>query len=186
MINGRIMFRKAGFAGLCLALWLLIISGSAAFEYKKIDDFKTLDAFGSVGEFETYYGTYIQDCIDNTGGGAGGIACLIGYDIWNREITMYYDKLMSLLDDSEKKLLKDSQLAWSNERDATIAFNSALLDIKYRDEPGTMYALLRAEEADAVIVPIVRERALLLKKWFDTAGSMKTDLRSIKDGESIE
>lgn len=175
-----------GFRLFCLIGSLLTMVSVSAFEHKKIDDFKTLDAFSSAVEFEAYYGGYIQDCLDHTGGGAGGIACLIGYDIWNRETTIYYDKLMSILGDGEKKLLKESQTAWTKERDATIAFNSALLDIKYRDEPGTMAALLRAEEADAVIVPIVRERALLLKNWFETAGSMKTDLQSIKDIESMD
>ena len=73
---------------------------------------------------------------------------------------------MKILGEQEKNLLKESQLAWIKERDKTIDFNSLLLDKKYTTT-GTMYVLMRARDADAVITLIVKQRALLLKKWLE-------------------
>lgn len=146
---------------------------TSAFDFKKIDEFKTLEFFNSITEFESSYAEYIQDCLDNTGGGAGGIACLITYELWDRELNIYYNKLMKVLGEKEKKLLKESQAAWITERDKSIIFNSCLLDIKYKDEIGTMSALLRAEDANSMIVPLVKHRVFILKKWFDFVKDMK-------------
>lgn len=146
----------------------LLMASSVAFAvdypYKNIDDFKTLESFKSVDEFEASYNKYIQQCLNNTYGGTGGVPCLIGYDMWDRELNIYYSKLLKILGEKEKKLLKESQLAWIKERDATITFNSHLLDKKYA-EPGTMYVLMRANDADKMMIPVVKQRALLLKNW---------------------
>jgi uncharacterized protein YecT (DUF1311 family) len=136
------------------------------YPYKKADDFKKLEYFKSVEQFEANYKKYVQHCLDNTGGGTGGISCFAGYDLWDRELNIYYNKLMNVLGEKEKNLLKESQLAWIKEKEKTIEFNSALLDKKYT-EIGTMYALMRAGDADEIITPIVKNRALLLKKWLE-------------------
>ena len=73
---------------------------------------------------------------------------------------------MKILGEKERKLLKESQLVWIKEREKTIDFNSAILDKKY-STTGTMYMLMRAGDADKMITPIVKERALLLKNWFE-------------------
>jgi uncharacterized protein YecT (DUF1311 family) len=137
------------------------------FDYKKINDFKTLSSFKSVSKFEANFQRYTQDCIDSTGGGTGGIPCFVGYELWDRELNIYYAKLMKILGEKEKGLLKESQLTWIKERDTSIDFNSRLLDKKYKNETGTMYALMRARDADEMITPIVKQRALLLKKWYE-------------------
>lgn len=142
------------------------VASSAEFPYKKVDDFKTLDPFKSVEEFEASYKNYVQQCLDNTGGGSGGILCFVGYDLWDRELNIYYNRLMKVLGEKERKLLKESQLAWIKERDKSIDFNSRLLDNKYK-KPGTMYLLMRAGDADEMMSPVVKQRALILKKWFE-------------------
>lgn len=149
-----------------VSLMTTSVAFAADYPYKKVDDFKTLESFKSIDEFESGYKKYTQHCLDNTGGGSGGVPCLIGYEIWDRELNIYYSKLMKILGEQEKNLLKESQLAWIKERDKTIDFNSLLLDKKYTTT-GTMYVLMRAGDADAVITLIVKQRALLLKKWLE-------------------
>lgn len=106
----------------CLVIFLITPSVTFAidYNYKKIDDFKTLESFKSVDEFESYCEVYKKDCLANTGGGTGGIQCLNGYEIWDRELNIYYKRLMSILGEKEKQMLKVSQLAWEKERDKSI------------------------------------------------------------------
>jgi uncharacterized protein YecT (DUF1311 family) len=153
----------------CLVICLITPSITFAidYKYKKIDDFKTLESFKSVDEFESSYNKYVQECADNTGGGTGGIPCLTGYELWDRELNIYYSRLMKVLGEKEKELLKESQREWIKEREKSIDFNSSLLDKKYKDETGTMYSLMRAGEADSMMTPIAKQRALLLKKWLE-------------------
>jgi uncharacterized protein YecT (DUF1311 family) len=159
----------------CLAICLLTPSVTFAidFKYKKLDDFKSLEFFKSVDEFESSYNKYVQECLDNAGGGTGGIPCLIGYELWDRELNIYYNKLMEVLGEKEKELLKESQREWIKEREKSIDFNSSLLDGKYKHETGTMYRLMRAGEADEMITPIIKQRALLLKKWLEFVEEQK-------------
>jgi len=42
------------------------------YPYKKADDFKALEYFKSIEDFEAIYKHYTQKCLDNTGGGSGG------------------------------------------------------------------------------------------------------------------
>ncbi len=153
----------------CVVALLTITSISFAvdYQYKKAGDFKTLKFYNSIDEFESSYKKYTQHCLDNTFGGSGGIPCSIDYDMWDRELNIYYDRLMKILGPKEKNLLKESQLAWIKERDKSIDFNSRLLDNKYDKENGTMYLLMRAGDANEMITPIIKQRALVLKKWFE-------------------
>ena len=155
-------------SSLILLTILLGISTTAQavkFKYKNIEDFKTLSVFSSVEKFEQNYQNYTQDCLDNTGGGTGGIKCYIGYKMWDRELNIYYKKTNKSLADDGKILLKKSQLTWIKERDQSIDFNSYLLNKEYSGQIGTMYSLMRAADTSSAIVPIVRQRALVLKKW---------------------
>ena len=136
------------------------------FEYKKVNDFNILSSFNTVHEFEESYASYVQNCLDHTGGGTGGIPCFIGSKLWDRELNIYYKKLGEILNNKEKSLLKESQRAWIKERDASIEFNSILLNRDYSKQ-GTMYALMRAGRVDEMITPIIKERALVLKRWFE-------------------
>lgn len=136
------------------------------FQYKEVKDFKVLNAFPSVEAFEAHYNQYVGDCLDNTYGGTGGIPCYIGYEMWDRELNIYYKQLYSRLDEQGRQLLKLSQRAWLKERDQSMEFVHQQLGQKY-SEPGTMYSLMRVGEFDTMITPIVKQRALLLRQWIE-------------------
>lgn len=157
-----------GLCKLTLSFALVFPSVSFAFNYKKIEDFKTLEAAISVAVFESEVEKYTQDCLDNTGGGAGGIPCYIADKLWDRELNIYYKKLMAALPEKEKSLLQESQIAWLKERDKTITFNTLLLNNKYKPMgTGSMYELMRAGDVSATIVPIIKSRVLYLKYCAD-------------------
>ena len=137
------------------------------YDYKTVEDFEPLSNFSSVESFEKNYQRYTQDCLDNTGGGTGGIKCFISYKIWDRELNIYYNKVYKSLDKNGKVLLKKSQLTWIAERDQSSAFNSFLIDKEYAGKKGTMYSLLKAGDASKAISPIVKQRALVLKGWYE-------------------
>lgn len=159
-------------------LFLIMTSSvTFAFDYKKTDDFKKLESFKSVDEFESYYNKYVHKCLDNTGGGTGGIPCFIGHELWDRELNIYYNRLMKVLGKKEKELLKESQLEWISARDKAMALNSVLLDNKYKNETGTMYSLMRADDADEIMTSVVRQRALLLRKWLEFIKNQKKEER---------
>jgi uncharacterized protein YecT (DUF1311 family) len=153
---------------ICVVALFLTTEVSFAFDYqyKKIDAFQTLESFKSIDAFESIYKKYTQHCLDNTGGGSGAASCFIGYEMWDRELNIYYTKLMKILGENEKNLLKESQLAWIKERDKSIDFNSRLLDNKYT-ESGTMYIAMRAGDVNRIMTPVVKQRALILKSWFE-------------------
>lgn len=46
--------------------------------YRKPPDFKTLEPFKSVADFEASMAKYVRHCLDNKGGGTGGISCFTG------------------------------------------------------------------------------------------------------------
>jgi len=148
------------------------LASKLEYEYKEVDSFETLSEYANTEQFEQSYQNYIQDCLDHSGGGAGGIRCLIDYEIWDRELNIYYRKLHQVLDNKGKDMLKTAQLAWIEKRDLSIDFNSYILDLEYEGKIGTMYLLMRAGDANRVIAKIVKQRALLLKKWYERAKSL--------------
>jgi uncharacterized protein YecT (DUF1311 family) len=146
-----------------LVLFGVSFADSSDFTTKTRNDFPPLSKFKDVEEFESHYQEYIQTCLENTDGGTRSIRCLIGYEMWDRELNIYYKELFDKLDNAGKNALKQSQIAWLKERDLSIRFNSILLDKKYHQKQGTMYSLMRAGDADKLRVPIVKQRALYLK-----------------------
>ena len=66
----------------------------------------------------------------------------------------------------EIALLNQSQKKWLESRDLIIKFNSLILDKSYKEE-GTMFLLMRAEDADYSMSLMIKERALMLKKWYE-------------------
>jgi uncharacterized protein YecT (DUF1311 family) len=151
------------FAATLLIILSVSVVHSIDFTTKTKNDFPTLSKFKDVEAFEHHYQEYIQTCLDNTGGGTGGIPCLIGYEMWDRELNIYYKELHDKLDNAGKNSLKQFQIAWLKERDLSIKFNSILLDRKYQGKLGTMYSLMRAGDAHKMMVPIIKQRALYLK-----------------------
>ncbi|PZQ08190.1 MAG: DUF1311 domain-containing protein [Aliarcobacter butzleri] len=137
-----------------------------AFENKDIDSFLKLESFETVEKFESYINKYTQECLDNGFGGTGSIPCFVSYELWDKELNIYYRKLMSKLTAKEKELLKESQKKWLEFRDKTIEFNSLMLDRNY-DQEGTMFLLARASVADSDISEIIKNRVLYLKNWYD-------------------
>ena len=147
-------------------LGILISLNLFAFENKDIDSFLKLESFKTVEEFESYINKYTQECLDNGFGGTGSIPCFVSYEVWDKELNIYYRKLMSKLTAKEKELLKESQKKWLEFRDKTIEFNSLMLDRNY-DQEGTMFLLARASVADSDISEIIKNRVLYLKNWYD-------------------
>lgn len=145
---------------------MLISLNLFAFENKDIDSFLKLESFETVEKFESYINKYTQECLDNGFGGTGSIPCFVSYELWDKELNIYYRKLMSKLTAKEKELLKESQKKWLESRDKTIEFNSLMLDKNY-DQEGTMFLLDRANVADSDISEIIKNRALYLKNWYD-------------------
>jgi len=132
------------------------------YKYKEVYDFKTLDNFESVMAFETYYESYIRDCLNSTGGGTGGIPCFIAGDIWNRELNIYYEKLISKLDNKGKELLKETQRVWIKSRDLTLGLSGDIFWRKHQ-ESGSMYQLMGAADYDSALSAIVKQRVLWLR-----------------------
>ncbi len=146
---------------------LALSVSSFAFEQKEVSELKKLSDFRSVEQFEKYYKDYTQTCLDNGYGGAGSIPCFVAYELWDRELNIYYKKLYNILNENQKKELKKSQLKWLESRDATLDFNAKMLDAIYNGMEGTMYSLMRAGDYNDFMYPVIKERALFLKSWFE-------------------
>lgn len=145
------------------------VLAQTGFAYKSAKDFKTLEHFSSVEGFEASFTGYVQDCLDNTGGGTGGIRCTaLEYELWDRELNLHYGRLLNKLKPKEKALLQANQRQWIAYRDNAIALNSSLLDRRY-DTAGTMYQLMRAGDAARIVTPMVKQRALMLKAMYGLA-----------------
>ena len=141
-----------------------------SFEERPVENFLTLSEFSSVGEFEQYIDTYVQDCLDHSYGGSLSVRCFIRYEVWDRELNNYYRRLYRSLSVDGKERLKNSQLSWLKTRDTAIEFNSFLLDQRYKNKSGIMYIAMRAGDADQAISPMIKHRALLLKSWLAVQG----------------
>ena len=128
----------------------------------------TLVDFVGVEEFEEYLQEIRQQCLDNSGGGSRAVSCFADYYYaWDYELNYYYDLLRSVLDDEEREKLRVAQLLWIENRDSTQAFNSSLSDLYYADKEGTMFVAIRSSHASRLMVPITKNRAILIKQWYE-------------------
>jgi len=137
------------------------------FAYKSVNDFKPLDDFKSVEEFEKNYQNYIQKCLDNTYGGRGGIPCLIGSSMWDRELNIAYKELMAILPQALQAELKESQIEWLKFRDKTNTFAQDLVDDHYKGVEGTMYDLMKSSDIDDFLTDDIKNRTLFLRKMVE-------------------
>ena len=145
---------------------LVLSSTSFAFEQKTVEELKKLSDFKTVDEFVNYQNNYTQECLDNGFGGSGSIPCFVSYKLWDRELNIYYKKFFNLLNKREQEYLKKLQTIWLETRDLTMEYNNMLVSEEYSDE-GSMYELLAAGHLDKLNTPMVKERALLLKSWYE-------------------
>jgi uncharacterized protein YecT (DUF1311 family) len=109
----------------------------------------------------------VQSCIDSTAVNTKTIPCFVSYELWDRELNKYYQRLQDLFNQDERAKLLESQRLWIKDRDRTVELNSSLLDWRYEGLRGTMFNAMRAGDADEAIAPMVKQRALLLKHWVD-------------------
>lgn len=140
---------------------------SNEFQKKDINEFGYLEDFETVGAFQEYIDDYVQSCIDSTLIDTKTIPCFVSYELWDRELNKYYQRLQDLFNQDERAKLLESQRLWIKDRDRTVELNSSLLDWRYEGLRGTMFNAMRAGDADEAIAPMVKQRALLLKHWVD-------------------
>lgn len=130
--------------------------------------------FQSEELFENYLQKIKSECLGKSMGGSRAVPCFSAYsEAWDKELNYYYNLLRSELIEEDKVLLKSTQLTWIKNRDTAIDFNSLLLDKKYEEKRGTMYVAMRAGDASRAISPIIRNRALLVKQWYEGVVSAK-------------
>jgi|SRR5690554_403310 len=138
---------------------------SNEFQMKEINEFAYLEDFETVEAFQEHIDEYVQSCIDSTAINTKTIPCFVSYELWDRELNRYYQQLRDLFTQDERALLLESQRLWIKDRDHTMELNSSLLDWRYEGVRGTMFSAMRAGDADESLAPMVRQRALLLKRW---------------------
>jgi len=154
-------------------IFLLLLTSIQSFSYaespnfkiKQLKDFKTLATYKSVEDFDKSIAKYTNACMNKWGGSAAGSRCLIGYNLWDRELNIYYKKLRSSLKKKEKNTLKSSQKAWLKSRDLSRKFVGNWVSKEHKGS-GTMFISIRASDADYALTSIVRQRALTLQRWF--------------------
>ncbi len=142
-------------------------SANDRFRMKEVKDFQTLKQFKGIDEFDKYIDTYVQICLDNGYGGAGSLPCLVKYDLWDRELNIYYKKLYQKLDKQGKKLLKSSQRKWLIGRDSSREITSYIIDKINDGEGGTAQILIGGMFANDTLSPIIKSRVVLLKDWLE-------------------
>lgn len=82
-----------------------------------------------------------------------------GIELWDAEMNKAYNRLMKKLPESERAVLKKSQVAWLAYRDA----NNNLVSTIYGHAQGTMYSSMANDEG----LEIVKTRTLLLRNYID-------------------
>lgn len=151
-----------------VSLLSLVVSNLSAdnFNWKKTEEFKTLSEFKTVEDFEKYYEVYIQNCLDNRKTDIQGIKCMIGDDLWDRELNIYYKKIMAKLNTEDKKNLKQSQQSWLKMRDLTFKLNLNIIVKNYPND-GTMYRLMGSHDLMHLKSYTIKERVMVLKYLFE-------------------
>ncbi len=96
----------------------------------------------------------------------------VDYELWDSELHIYYKQLMSKLTGEQKERLLDSQKKWLEMLSSTIGFNSSvILDSQYESDEWK-HQRSRAEDEYEHMLPILKERALLLKYWSESINDL--------------
>lgn len=83
----------------------------------------------------------------------------IAAELWDKQLNEYYNLLMTLLNNEEKEILKDSQLKWIEYRDKELKFSGTF----YHNLQGTMWRIVAASRR----CDLTRTRALEIKEYID-------------------
>lgn len=141
---------------------------NADFNFKEVDDFPYLSETSDASSFQALIDKYVEDCIDSSEINTKTRWCFIGYKLWERELNKYYQLLLENIHKENVGLLTETQAQWAKNLEKTTELNSAILDIRYGKVQGTMFDAMRSGEADSAITPLVKQRALLLRSWYNT------------------
>jgi uncharacterized protein YecT (DUF1311 family) len=100
-----------------------------------------------------------EACLKRDSSTAGCVACAEqAYKEWDRQLNIYYKKLIEQLEPAQKAELKRSQLNWIKFRDGEFKQIASL----FTTLEGTMYAPMEVESR----VRIVRDRTLQLVSYY--------------------
>jgi uncharacterized protein YecT (DUF1311 family) len=103
---------------------------------------------------------YLDTCIEKNPSTMGILKCTDeAYKMWDAELNKYYKLLMSFLNESDAKVLKESELKWIEFKDKE--FEN--LEHIYSKMEGTMYIPMHAFSK----LEIIRTRANQLKDYYE-------------------
>jgi len=102
----------------------------------------------------------LDSCIAKDNSTAGMTNCIHeSYELWDAELNTLYNQLKELLNQDQKKDLKQAQSEWIKYRDAEFK----LIDSIYSSLQGTMFTPMRAGDR----VEIVKKRTLELESYIE-------------------
>ncbi len=102
----------------------------------------------------------LDACINKDNSTAGMTNCIHeSYELWDAELNTLYNQLKELLNQDQKKDLKQAQLEWIKYRGAEFK----LIDSIYSSLQGTMFTTMRAGDR----VEIVKKRTLELESYIE-------------------
>lgn len=153
-----------------LLIIVLITPGvHADFSFRSVESFQPSTSYKTIQAFEQQITDYEQACLGNYAGSSGGVHCLVAQELWDKELNLYYQKLLTQLDDRKDKQAKakliKSQRTWLTMVNQSKDFHNELLNQKYNGYDGSMYLYMQAYETYNTTLAMTKARALLLKKW---------------------
>lgn len=102
--------------------------------------------------------SYLESCIDADSTTAGMVNCTNqAYSLWDKELNIKYNNLMSALAPADKQALRNAQRQWVAFRDAEFE----AIDALYNGKDGTMYLPMRAADR----LEIIKNRVLQLTDY---------------------
>lgn len=105
--------------------------------------------------------TILADCLKDNITTVGMSDCFANaQDLWDKELNKYYQLLLTKLDATGRKKLKETQKQWIIFRDQEIKFISEA----YGNRDGTMWIIIVADK----INQLIRQRAVDLISYYET------------------
>lgn len=117
-----------------------------------------LSISSSVHATKHHIDDYLNSCIDAASNTAGLVNCTNqAYTLWDNELNIKYQNLMSALPPSGKQVLRNSQRDWIKFRDAELK----TIDALYQSKDGTMYLPMKAAHR----LELIKTRVLQLTSY---------------------